>query len=104
MNKGPPGIAGKDAPYYHIMDAFLKPSELATITLPIACSQVFCAHCLVDNTNVAQNYLLYLSNNGESNSSQNLTGTLQTNGTTLLLTNSHSSNYMMIRIGMVENE
>lgn len=102
--QGPPGIAGKDAPYYHIMDAFLKPSELATITLPIACSQVFCAHCLVDNTNVAQNYLLYLSNNGESNSSQNLTGTLQTNGTTLLLTNSHSSNYMMIRIGMVENE
>ena len=102
--QGPPGTAGKDAPYYHIMDAFLKPSELATITLPIACSQVFCAHCLVDNTNVAQNYLLYLSNNGESNSSQNLTGTLQTNGTTLLLTNSHSSNYMMIRIGMVENE
>lgn len=102
--QGPPGTAGKDAPYYHIMDAFLKPSELATITLPIACSQVFCAHCLVDNTNVAQNYLLYLSNNGESNSSQNLTGTLQTNGTILLLTNSHSSNYMMIRIGMVENE
>lgn len=102
--QGPPGTAGKDAPYYHIMDAFLKPSELATITLPIACSQVFCAHCLVDNTNVAQNYLLYLSNNGESNSSQNLTGTLQTNGTTLLLTNSHSSNYMMIRIGMIENE
>ena len=102
--QGSPGTAGKDAPYYHIMDAFLKPSELATITLPIACSQVFCAHCLVDNTNVAQNYLLYLSNNGESNSSQNLTGTLQTNGTTLLLTNSHSSNYMMIRIGMVENE
>lgn len=102
--QGPPGTAGKDAPYYHIMDAFLKPSELATITLPIACSQVFCARCLVDNTNVAQNYLLYLSNNGESNSSQNLTGTLQTNGTTLLLTNSHSSNYMMIRIGMVENE
>lgn len=62
--QGPPGTAGKDAPYYHIMDAFLKPSELATITLPIACSQVFCAHCLVDNTNVAQNYLLYLSNKG----------------------------------------
>lgn len=80
---------------------FLAPKQSKTIKLYHPCYIIYMEFYLVDSTNVASPYLLYMSNVTEGTITKSyLTATFdKQNGTYVSLTNNHSTNAMFIHYG-----
>lgn len=79
---------------------FLNPNQTKIIKLYHTCTGIYLDFHLVDTTNVAESYIMYLQTNETDTSTDTyLTATLSQSGTDFTVTNSHSSNGMFILYG-----
>lgn len=79
---------------------FLNPNQTKIIKLYHTCTGVYLDFHLVDTTNVAESYIMYLQTNETDTSADTyLTATLSQSGTDFTVTNNHTSNCMFILYG-----